>query len=405
MATSGNMYTSKYNAAKTSNGNQISIGHVFHWEIGKRDGYKVTINYHVRTYGSGTGPSSDTYWIMNNAWLCIKNGSTEIVSTTNSNRYPLNYNSVHRDNGAVTNLLSGSFTLDLSSAKTLTVTLTGAFYSTTANVNNNDDNKLVFSAFGPPSMSITDNGNNTIAVSFNPGTNLDGSTCTIKLKCGSNTAYSISKNKGDGSFNVSLDNIPGMSSVAASTLVCTISQANGTGTISSDYTSGNIKYYKKPSAPSKANITMACDKSKYVPTAIFTFGWTRPAAGNDSSPIKGYSIRVYKNGMAMPTPASSASDYLDRDGANNLTYAVSAEDYNMAIGDSLQIGLWAYTTNGKNTKLYSSETKSNAIVIVADKNYTAWARETPTSPWKKCEVMHAKISGSFKEVSNIHKLK
>lgn len=406
MATSGNISTPTSHVSGSSG--SADIGLRFYWEVSKTNGIIDTISYYVRAYGTGY----EKCFIYLDAKLNItdrSDGENDIAVETQSRKAYTNESKEYSGGTFSTsakNIFSGSFNITHGASTSFSVELilVKPGYETT---NKSSGKKsITLNTYGSPSITgITDNGNNTITVSFKPGTNLSGSTCTIKLKCGSNTAYSISKNKGDGSFNVSLNDIAGMSSVAASALACTISQANGTGTISSNYTSGSIKYYKEPSAPSKTGITVTCNKNKYVPTAIFTFRWQRPAAGNDSSPVRGYSIRVYKNGTAMATPANGTSNYLDRDGADTLTYSVSAEDYNMTVGDSLQIGLWAYTKNGKNAKLYSSETKSNAIVIVADKNYTAWARETPTSPWKKCEVMHAKISGTFKEVSNIHKLK
>lgn len=146
----------------------------------------------------------------------------------------------------------------------------------------------------------------------------------------------------------------------------------------------------------------------------WTFTWAG-AAGNDSSPVKGYRIALLKNGTSIPIYNSSGTlissnptepSWHSFDTAST-TLTIDPDKCGFSPKDTVQLGVKPYTHYGNGNTLFNdSYTYSTSITvqnagIVRVKTATGWKEgqvyvKTSTG-WKEAETVNVKTSSGWKE--------
>lgn len=379
------------------------LWHVFEWSA-TRSGYTTTVSYKVKCDGT------DTQSVNQHCYLKVTaNGSTKVDKKSERTNWH-NWASGEGEVGDC--LLSGSFTVDHSysdGSASFTVQLKSAIYYGSYQCDESTTISLTAISVGNPSISsITDNGNNTITIDYDYGSNLTGGTGYLYIKKGSDVSnsdngYSKSITKSSDTttkITVSLDSISSITKSSIKnkqTIAARFYQYNSSILKYSGAKTKEVYYYTAPGAPTGIGYSTNNKYGKYTPTSKITFSWKKPSSGCD-----GYRIRIWKNGSQIKHNGDS---YIyDRSGGDNVTYTIDCTSLGIKAGDKVQIGLYAYVTNGAGTKLWSgsgmNETFSSQILIVPDKNFVAHAKINGS--WKKVELMHAKIGSTFYEVGNLY---
>ena len=385
-------------------GTKGRLYHEFIWGS-TREGYISTVAWTLEIFGN------NTQWVKMQATVKITaNGSTKVNKDSGRVRGEI----ITEDDGDVRGtLLSGSFTVDHSyddGSASFSVTVESVIYNGWASRKSVSKTYSIDAvSVGNPSISsITDNGNNTITIDYDYGSNLTGGTGYLYIKKGdsvsnSDNGYSKSITKSTDTttkVTVSLDSISSITKSSIKnkqTIAARFYQYNSSILKYSGLKTKEVYYYKAPDALTGITYSTNNKYGKYTPTSKITFKWTKPSSGCD-----GYRIRIWRNGSQIKINGDS---YIyDRAGGDNVSYTIDCTALGIKAGDKVQIGLYAYVTNGAGTKLWSgsgiNETYSGAITIVPDKNFIAHAKIS--GKWKKVELMHAKIGSTFYEVGNLY---
>ena len=221
-----------------------------------------------------------------------------------------------------------------------------------------------------PTLTITDNGNNTCTISGSlgsDGTNngITGSTLyytTNGLQPNGGSSYTTAINVLSPTRTYSRTfNIPETCSTIWAVTYCSFSY-NSTNT---GHQNKSVKYYKAPGDPGKPVISYT--KSRLTIKEPWTISWDAAQAGNSNSPVAGYRIRLYKNGLPIDIKNSSgtvvsatvgADKYYDMSGTS---YVINPIDHGILPGDNISIALFAYAINGAGTRLWSGNGE-NAVI-------------------------------------------
>lgn len=355
--------------------------------------------------------------------LTVSAGSSNLSVGTGSNRQLCN-------NGTIVVPWNEIQNIPIKSNGTISFDVNGTYYvyyyadrpfSTSINTN-----KIVKikDPIAPSIISIIDNGDNTVTVNYRFGRYINSNTATIyfniKSQYGDSFNPTATVSGSNGSQSSCKFNIP-YSGNCSSIIIH--------GEVQSSSVTGSAKYYKPPNKVSniffenlgrkKGSAYLSRNKNTIMCT--YKFSWKKPNAGSSDSPVKGYRIRVFRIRGKTETPLwidDTTGNYADREWPDLLSWTIDMSKYTDTIsGDRIKIGIYAFSKNGKGTILWQGngsgraedQSFSNEIILVSDHNYTAWARSTPNSEWKKVEVLHAAIydnkgNRNFKEVENIYEI-
>ena len=235
---------------------------------------------------------------------------------------------------------------------------------------------------GTGKVSITDNGDNTFTLTGSKGAS--GTYNPSKgptLSWGYNTNYSSSFKSGDKKT------LEAKASDATKTVYAKCVTGATYGSSTTKTASLAIKNYVKPSEPGKPKISGS--KSRLtLKDSYWTAEWKAATRTNSSSSIAGYRIRVYKNGKTIPFKDGNGKDrttkgdnedyYFDRDGTGTTLNIYPAKN-GFEVGDTIKVGVIAYTRNGKDNTLRSSRVDSSTYTV------------------QHPNIIHIKAGGSWKE--------
>jgi hypothetical protein len=179
-------------------------------------------------------------------------------------------------------------------------------------------------------------------------------------------------------------------------------------------------------------------------TADVPWNWTWEAAkpANNSSPVRGYRIRLYKNGSLVTglsvnkstdgshylVKGNGTNEYIDYEGHDNtnlnthkrLTIANPAGTFGFKAGDTVKLGLFAYSKNGldeiqwsaggqwnnlfsgnatsqTNSSIYTIENKGIMRVKVNGVWKEGQVYVKTGGSWKEAQGVYTKVNGSWKE--------
>ena len=269
----------------------------------------------------------------------------------------------------------------------------------------------VATAIGNGTCSITDNGDNTFTLKGTKGASgTNNAASGPTLKWGYNTDYSNTFSTGDKKT---------LSIATPGNATRTVYAKSVTGaTYGDDKTktaSLAVKQYVAPSKPSGIKITYT--KSRMTVKENWTLEWTGGKKTNDSSPVEGYRIRIYKNGKTIQfknsngdikTTDSGSGDgryYYDRDDTST-TMNINTSTNGFAPGDKVQILMHTYTKNAKGGRVFSDGVWSSEYTVqnagvARVKVSGAWKEgivyTKVSGVWKEADVVYTKVSGAWKE--------
>ena len=227
-----------------------------------------------------------------------------------------------------------------------------------------------------PSLTITDNGNNTATMSGYLGSNgtnngLGGSTLywtTNGLLPNGGSSYTTAESMGttSGGYYSKTINIPSTCSTIWAVTYCSFSY-NSTNT---GHISQSVKYYTAPSDPGKPVISYT--KTRLTIKEPWTISWDAAQAGNSNSPVAGYRIRLYKNGLPIHIKDSSGTiistggtgeqedKYYDT-GSTACSLVINPIDHGLLPGDNIRVFIYAYAFNGAGTRLWSGNGENGIL--------------------------------------------
>lgn len=226
-----------------------------------------------------------------------------------------------------------------------------------------------------PTITITDNGNNTCTISGalgSDGTNngITGSTLyytTNGLQPNGGSSYTTAINVLSPARTYSRTfNIPETCSTIWAVTYCSFSY-NQTNT---GHQNKSVKYYKAPGDPGKPIISYT--KTRLTIKEPWTISWDAAQAGNSNSPIAGYRIRLYKNGLPIYIKNSSGTiistggtgeqddKYYDTN-STDCSLVINPIDHGLLPGDNIQIVIYAYAVRGDKERIYSGNGENGIL--------------------------------------------
>lgn len=271
-------------------------------------------------------------------------------------------------------------------------------------------------AVGKGTVTITDNYNNTFTVTATKGANGTNNTASLgTINWGYSTSYGNTTTTGSAVALTTLGTANTRTVYARAYTVGT----KGDSAVAT--TSKSIKQYLKPNAPGKPELKYS--KSRLTIKESWKYQWTAATSANTTtSPVKGYRIILYKNGVsqciknaagtALSTQASSGTWYLDSNYKEDgiPTVNIHPNLYNFRPGDKIKLQVKAYTQYGQNNdgaKLLSSSWVTSAELtiqnagVVRVKAGGAWKEGQVyvkvNGVWKEAETVNTKVSGVWKE--------
>ena len=172
-----------------------------------------------------------------------------------------------------------------------------------------------------------------------------------------------------------------------------------------------IKCYVAPSVPGRPVIS----NTKVTITDSVTYTWTAATKNNNTSPVRGYRVRIFKNGSEIVGLAKSGvNDIIKADtnarwvdfGSNILSVSFDLSNLGFSAEDTVSVGVYSYTLNGKGTRIFSTnQVKSGLSTIENDTVFHVkvngqWeAGEVYAKvdgQWKKAKSLYAKVDGKWK---------
>lgn len=275
-------------------------------------------------------------------------------------------------------------------------------------------------AVGKGTITITDHKNNTFSVAGTKGKDGENNPASGPvISWGYSTKYensaAVSK-KG-------LDIVTSTSDARTVYAKCVTKAAFGSDTTAT--TTLAVKQYVAPGNPGKPIISY--DKSRLTIKEPWTYTWAAAAATNSSSPVKGYRVRVYKNGEIITglaydkttntlSKGTETNQWVDTD-MPSTTVSFDPVKLGFKAGDKVKLSVFAYSRNALNqiswtaggtsyslfnsTQIYSNElTVQNAGVVHTNVKGT-WKEGqvyvNVKGTWKEAESVHTNVGGTWKE--------
>jgi hypothetical protein len=248
------------------------------------------------------------------------------------------------------------------------------------------ESEAVITPVGKPSITITDNYNNTFTITATKGA--DGTnnpvTALDNLKWGYDERYI---NSYINKFTYPLT-ISGTGNTR--TVYAKASSVATYGPSQEATASKAINQYIAPSTPGTPTINYT--KSRLTIKESWTIEWGAATKVNTNSPIVGYRIYLFKK---EPSAAVFTSIHINDSTGNQISAATADEikvgsntyryyyydtestsckytiypDQMFAPGDTVKVGIKAYTKNGKGTKLFSADGQGTAFPVYSTANY------------------------------------
>jgi hypothetical protein len=272
-----------------------------------------------------------------------------------------------------------------------------------------------------PTISITDNGNNTFSISGTLGAGGDenGRTSSVLYYTtdGSDPGESATRTK------VNLDNsVSTFNKTYNITKACTVKAkvvCNFTYNATSAEKSLAVKYYAAPTWPSNTKVELAPSSFKNNRLTVkqnWGWQWTLANATNTSSPVKGYRVRFFvKRKDSSSFVNTKIIDYYDKETAKSYELTtgdwvydrastsypmpMAAADFEQDIlpGDEIKLSVQAYSVNGVDEKLLADEITSNAYTV----QNAGVVNVKVAGEWKEGQVW-VKVAGEWKEAETVN---
>lgn len=276
-------------------------------------------------------------------------------------------------------------------------------------------------------VSITDNYNNTFTLNGTKGASgINNPSTGPTLKWGYNTKYSNTFTNGSTMT---------LSASGDTNATRTVYAKSITGATYGDeqtaFAQLDVRQYVGPGEPGKPVISYS--KNRLTVKENWLFNWVLATKTNDSSPVVGYRIRLYRkrgnsdfiklpiydsDGKNLSIKAVSSGDiYYDRDGEYPFIYIYPAyyskdvhpDEPDILPGDQIKLAVTAYTRYGKdntgNQLFKTSEVASDVSTVqnagIMRVKIGTWKEGQVYvkvgGAWKEAEVVQTKVNGYWKE--------
>lgn len=392
----------KATLAITTSGDTINYKITMYTEVDGKHAEKPGVSLYLEIDGQKL---ISKYWVYNvtsDGWngFPTKNGSSYsgsiTTSTTNDGSIPVTFKIATTQN----------VTKDSSVGQTVTKNITRTWYT----------------AGTTPTVSIKDNKNNTVTVSGALGKS--GESNVLKSATLYYTADGSDPSSSSTRQSIALTATSGGSYSKAITITkkCTVKvyvKCSFEHNTTSASSSISALYYANPGVPGIPVISYS--KSRLTIKENWTYTWTAGAAGNTDSPVKGYRIRLYKNGTAITglvantnntiTKGSGTSDHVDRESTSCIV-TFNPVDFGFKAGDKVKLGIYAYAKNGAGGQLFNgggtTEAQVNSVEstvqnagVVNIKVNNAWTEGQvwikADGKWHEAETVNVKVNGTWHE--------
>ena len=238
-------------------------------------------------------------------------------------------------------------------------------------------NRLCYEAGNNPSLSVTNNGNNTCTMTWYTGkdgtnNNLDCSTLywtTNGLNPADGTSYTSNERKWDSGGDINNKTYYKTLSVKEKTTVTGVvwSYYSAAGNVcnSGGNIAAEVPYYAAPSAPGKPIIGYT--KSRLTIKEPWNINWSAATPANEDSPIAGYRVRLYKNGITIPiidpegnrliSSTNTQDCYFDTESDSTLL-TIDPKLCGIEAKDKVKFSVIAYARNGKGDIIWKTEVRA-----------------------------------------------
>lgn len=265
-----------------------------------------------------------------------------------------------------------------------------------------------YSKPGKPSVTITDNGNNTATITTTVGSNGNNNNASsVQLKYTLVADVSTYKDIASGS-TVSFDSSTTRVYIWART-VGTYT-GNNNAYLYSDVleTNQTVKYYAKPANQPKPNITYNTKKPTLKST--YTISWEAAQAGNSNSPIAGYRIRLFKYNettslydINLGLGTNHDGDYYIETDASDHTISFTNDDLIIKLQpkDIIVAALNVWSVDGAGNRLYYDLTNPELSSNVETKNLGIIKIKQSDNTWIEGQVWVKKSDNIWYEASGV----
>lgn len=269
-----------------------------------------------------------------------------------------------------------------------------------------------------PTLTMKDAGDNRVLVSGNlgkEGSNNDISSATLFYTTdGSDPA---DKDSARTSLSLTASTGASYSKYISITQACTVkayvackfehNNTSATGSL-------KAKYYADPSSPGE--IAVSYSKSRFTIKEPWKISWAIATAGNADSPIKGYRFRIYKkaagaskfttipvydtSGKLLSADMGTDSNVIDHRyyyDVAAVSMTIDPTKHNVAPGDTIKIGLYAYTKNGVGTQLFNDTQKFSKELLIQNAGIM---HVNVNNVWKESQV-YVKVNGAWQEAESV----
>lgn len=255
-------------------------------------------------------------------------------------------------------------------------------------------------------VTITDNKNNTFTIKATKGSGTNNPTTLDTLRWGYTDSYANSYKSGD-TIDLAIS--------GTSTSRTVYAKARTVATYGKDKvatTNKGIKQYFYPNDPGRPVISYS--KSKLTLKENWKYSWSKATTPNSTtSPVKGYRIRVYKNGTAITgLTASKSNDVVTvKKGSGTANYI----DYNTTsitfdpvalgfeVGDTVSVGVYAYTIWGDDSKKFNNKgvlVENKTVSVKTTVENAGIVHVRVDGVWKEGQA-YVRVAGSWKEAESV----
>lgn len=189
----------------------------------------------------------------------------------------------------------------------------------------------------------------------------------------------------------------------------------------------DINQYRNPGAPSNARLTDASySGGRLTVRKPWTFSWTAADAVNTTSPIEGYRVRLWHNGILIPifdynyTDAQGGyngykqlsiqsgyyggayPDYYWDTESTSTSFTIHHDVMNACghffnPGDTIQMAAYAYTKNGLGEKMFSASEAYSPVYPIENSGVM---RVRVNNEWKEGQVF-VRVDNTWKEATEV----
>lgn len=270
-------------------------------------------------------------------------------------------------------------------------------------------------------VTITDNYNNTFTITAtqgasgtnNPSKGLTG----LKWGYGGTDARTSTYSNGQTIAVTKDTRSTGHRWVSAEATTIATYGSNKTAAASVD-----INMYYEPYTPTVTLAESSRHNGRITTKKNWTFSWTcSPKSSSENSAVKGYYLYLYKidsngNYISLDIKDSSGAGYCyEYDGvyyspqsADVTSITLDPEKCGIQTGDAIRFRVTAYSTDGKNNKLWSGDGYSAVVYVessgIARVKYGGTWRESQVfvkygGTWREAEAIYTKYGGTWRSTS------